>query len=397
MSHDKCGYQPHPVGLNDLVFQTAPVLQMPEGGEPFTKWVRAGMPKIPRYVIDTAFYLYETRADAVAGENPQGTGFVLGLPPNVQAGKYADRSQWHIYGVANWHVAIQRDKEITPAPVIRLNTRDGGVHVMNFYETDWRFIEGGPDLAVIPLDIDFEKHRVSMIPHVGDFFASKSDLAIGNIGVGEDVFMFGLFVDHGGIERNAPSARFGNISMLPSEDAKILQQNGYPGECFVLDMHSRTGFSGSPVFVYRTFGSDLTKPVEQQARIRMGVNASRAQTARNIQSGQFDLSVEATERILFKFLGIHHGQFPEDYDIERGVPEGKKRHLVSEGDRVVGMSGMTTVIPTWELEKVLNLPELKEIRDQKDEAIKQAAQARRKAVPKAEKPASKAGPRNDRD
>ncbi|MHC2368711.1 hypothetical protein ACVIQT_003359 [Bradyrhizobium diazoefficiens] len=212
------------------------------------------------------------------------------------------------------------------------------------------------------------------------------DLAVRNIGVGEDVFMFGLFVDHGGIERNAPSARFGNISMLPTQDAQIPQQNGYPGECFVLDMHSRSGFSGSPVFVYRTFGSDLTKPVEQQARVRLGANASRAQLARNIQQGQFDLSMEATERQLFKFLGVHHGQFPEDYDIEKGnnVPEGKKRHLIREGDRVVGMSGMTTVIPTWELEKVLNLAGLKEMRERKDAAIRQVARARPNSVPRAE-------------
>ncbi|MEY9138384.1 hypothetical protein ABIE79_009912 [Bradyrhizobium diazoefficiens] len=311
---------------------------------------------------------------------------MLGLPPDTQAGEYADRSHWHIYGVTNWHVAVQRNDDIIPAPVIRLNTADGGIHVMDFSENDWWFIEGGPDLAVIPLEIDFGKQNVSMISPVGDFFASKRDLAVRNIGVGEDVFMFGLFVDHGGIERNAPSARFGNISMLPTQDAQIPQQNGYPGECFVLDMHSRSGFSGSPVFVYRTFGSDLTKPVEQQARVRLGANASRAQLARNIQQGQFDLSMEATERQLFKFLGVHHGQFPEDYDIEKGnnVPEGKKRHLIREGDRVVGMSGMTTVIPTWELEKVLNLAGLKEMRERKDAAIRQVARARPNSVPRAE-------------
>lgn len=325
------------------------------------------MPKIPPHVVDTAFYLYETKADADAGLNPQGTGFVLGVPAGN--GGPDLRSKWHVYGVTNWHVAVQRDQDIIPAPVIRLNTGDGGVHVMEFSENDWWFIKGGPDLAVVPLDIDLEKHKVSMVTAAGNFFASKSDIASGNIGVGEDVFMVGLFVDHGGIERNAPSVRFGNISMLPSKDATIQQQTEYSGECFVLDMHSRSGFSGSPVFVYRTFGSDLTKPVERQARIRLGGGGSRAQIARDVQRSEFDLSMEATERQLFKFLGVHFGQFPEDYDIERGshIPESKRRHLVREGDRVIGMSGMTTVVPAWDLVDVLNLDGLKEMRETKED------------------------------
>lgn len=132
------------------------------------------MPKIPHYVVNTAFYLYETDADAREGKHPQGTGFVLGLPPDTQAGEYADRSHWHIYGVTNWHVAVQRNDDIIPAPVIRLNTADGGIHVMDFSENDWWFIEGGPDLAVIPLEIDFGKQNVSMISPVGDFFCIEA-------------------------------------------------------------------------------------------------------------------------------------------------------------------------------------------------------------------------------
>src|SRR5205823_82762 len=69
----------------------------------------------------------------------------------------------------------------------------------------------------------------------------------------------GLFVDHDGVTTNVPSARFGNISMLPNKNATIEQPTNYRGESYVVDMHSRTGFSGSPVFVYRTFGSDLTQ------------------------------------------------------------------------------------------------------------------------------------------
>jgi hypothetical protein len=338
------------------------------------------MPKIPQGVVDTAFYLYETRADAKSGRNPQGTGFLFSIP--VQGGELAE---WHVYGVANWHVAVQEDKAgcVRPAPVIRLNRQDGKVQVVNLSPKDWHFIEGGPDVAVAPLELDFDNYRVNMVSALFNFIATQDDIDARNIGVGEDVFMIGLFVDHGGIERNAPSARFGNISMLPSKDAPIEQQTGYMGECFILDMHSRTGFSGSPVFVYRTFGSDLTKSLAQQARV--------VATPSRMSRTPFQFSIEATDEdlfggALFKFLGIHFGQFPEDYEIQSGksVPEGRKRHLVREGDRVIGMSGMTTVIPAWEILRVLNLPELARMRDDKNERVKREREKRRNSIPKAE-------------
>src|SRR5271170_5484166 len=76
------------------------------------------------------------------------------------------------------------------------------------------------------------------------------------IGPGEDVFMVGRFIDHDGKDANIPSVRFGNISTLPQP---IEQPSGSTNnKSFILDLHSRTGYSGSPVFVYRTPGSDLT-------------------------------------------------------------------------------------------------------------------------------------------
>jgi hypothetical protein len=200
--------------------------------------------------------------------------------------------------------------------------------------------------------------------------------------------MIGLFVDHGGVERNAPSARFGNISMLPNKNAPIEQATGYMGESYVLDMHSRSGFSGSPVFLYRTFGSDLTKSLDQQARVV-------ATPSRQSRAG-LSFRFEATEEdihggILFKFLGIHFGQFTEDYDIETGqsVSQGRKKNLVRAGDRVIGMSGMTTVIPAWHIFDVLNLPELVQMREDKTERIRRERDKRRNSIPKARESAGK--------
>jgi hypothetical protein len=77
------------------------------------------------------------------------------------------------------------------------------------------------------------------------------------IGPGDDVFMVGRFIDHDGGNKNRPALRFGNISIDPTP---IMQDNGVRVPAYCVDLHSRTGFSGSPVFVYRTPGPDLDPP-----------------------------------------------------------------------------------------------------------------------------------------
>ena len=70
------------------------------------------------------------------------------------------------------------------------------------------------DVAVIPLTLDRE-HAVSSISKFN--FVTEQNV----YGVGDDVFMIGLFMDHAGVSTNVPAARFGNISMLPDERATI--------------------------------------------------------------------------------------------------------------------------------------------------------------------------------
>ena len=206
------------------------------------------MPRIPQNVINGVFDLYWNRAHALAGRNPGGTGFIVRYD-----GTFRDLVPgYHFYGVTNWHVACDRGFS-----TIRLSTKDGRTDVLEFGgPEEWHFLPGKYDVAVIPLSLNERFYDVSAVSTC-EFARDLEDLPRHYLGVGEDVFMVGLFIDHDGVSVNVPSARFGNISMLPSAKATIKQPTGYQGESFVVDMHSRTGFSGSPVYVYRTFGADL--------------------------------------------------------------------------------------------------------------------------------------------
>lgn len=215
------------------------------------------------------------------------------------------------------------------------------------------------DVAALPLKLDGKIHKFST---VGTYeFAPNIEVYPGaitaDIGVGEDVFMIGLFLDHDGVTTNVPSARFGNISMLPNPHALIPQPTGYEGVSYVVDMHSRTGFSGSPVFVYRTFATNLT-----EANFPVAVETQRGTTDR---FGKGGFVGKLNYQPVLKLLGIHWAQFPERWELKdkkRLQETSRATHLITEGKYVEGMSGMTCVIPAWQIAEVLNMPKFVEQR-----------------------------------
>lgn len=274
--------------------------------------------------------------------------------------------------MTNWHVACKDGLSI-----VRMNTIDGGLDVMEFESDEWHFVPSGPDVAVIPLELNNVVHAVNTVRI--DSFARKRDPH--NLTVGDDVFMLGLLANNPGRTINIPSARFGNISVLPNHVATIKQPTGYHGESFIIDVHSRTGFSGSPVFVYRTPVSDLSEfhPV---LRGRVDVNRINRRTRGAVD---VDFRLRST---LFRLLGIHWAQFPELWGIKHpeAISESEARSLVPPSDYVDGVSGMTCVIPAWEILEVLEIPKLKKLRIEKAEALRKQRGRFEPPVPVAPKP-----------
>ena len=78
------------------------------------RWLMVGMPDLRRYsyLLNSVFYLYRSRDDAVNGKPQGGCGFFLG----VRSNQWPDQLH-HIHGITNWHVAIQQG-----FPVIRVNS-----------------------------------------------------------------------------------------------------------------------------------------------------------------------------------------------------------------------------------------------------------------------------------
>jgi hypothetical protein len=284
------------------------------------------MPKISPDILRCTFYLYPSEEDAKLGTNLGGTGFFVGFPSEAAPGVM------YSLAVSNWHVVCAAG-----CSVIRVNKIGGGIDIFNLGPDQWHFVTNGYDVAAASLGFDRAVHDVTVVPL--SMLMTETDIGRLDIGPGENVFMAGRFIDHDGGDTNRPALRFGHISMMPEP---IRQLNGVRQPTYCVDMHSRTGFSGSPVFTYRTIGDDLTK---------MGV----------IGGGSYFLYL----------LGIHCSQFPEYWKVVNGVtvPDEEGRNLASDGQVVKGLSGMTCVAPAWAILETVEKTPLRGMMERNEQLI----------------------------
>jgi len=315
------------------------------------------MPPIPQLLLDCSIYLYASKASAEDGENFGGSGCLVSIesppiydPNSFKYGRYTRISVYfppHIYAVTNKHVALRG------FPVVRLKTLDDKTDVLELDYHDWIPHPEGDDLVVAPLDLP--QHKYSYFPIGSELFVDQRAVTSQDIGAGDDTFMVGRFVNHAGQQRNTPSLRFGSIAMLPFEKVKLGKEANYHmQEAFLVETRSISGFSGSPVFVYR--------PSEIEAAIPPGEDSFET---------RYKYITTISELVgHVNFLGIDCGHVPK---YERVVNGALTPH--PQGWKVAANTGMAIVIPAWRLLELLNTPELVMQRKQKDKKYQEEKEA----------------------
>lgn len=136
---------------------------------------------------------------------------------------------------------------------IRSNLANGGVREDSWDGARW-YSHPGPeptDVAVAPVDFlpaeEFKALVLRTDPPCGDICATSEVMQANIIGLGDEVFIVGLFRSHYGQQRNVPIIRIGNLSMMLGEPVNT----GYgQTEAYLVEARSIGGLSGSPVFVH---------------------------------------------------------------------------------------------------------------------------------------------------
>lgn len=303
------------------------------------------MPQLDYTAQTTVFYLFGKDPRTGQLKGPAGTGVFVGRE---------GANTRHVYAVTAYHVAVY------PHGIsqIRINTagRDEtgreylSSRLIELEPEEWNFIANGDDLAAV--DVTDKLHstcETDFVSCVGeDEFATEEFIEKLELTEGEDGFMLGLFTPNSGGEVNVPAIRFGNIAQMAHDALLIEQGNHVKRPSHVFDMRSRPGFSGSPVFVYRTPDHDLRGVPE-------------------LGSGDPLVRLVHPENLFICLLGVHSGQFQEEITVEKAEAYGKL--AIHEGDKLIVPSSMTIVVPAWRISDLLNLPQFEELREMREKRI----------------------------
>lgn len=266
------------------------------------------MTRIDDRFLECIFYIYPSVYSAYEGESIGGCGFIVGITSEE------DEEKIFFYAVTNSHVVRN-----AATPVLRLNTEAGEIDCIETNLSKWHMHKDGDDIAVFPLDIDIDKYKFKLVPI--ESFISEKVISDHKIGPGDLTFMVGRLITQDGKQRNLPSVRFGNISMMPYEPVRM--PTGINQDAFLVETRSIGGYSGSPVFVEIPPLSD-----------RPGSDVLEA-------------------RSYGWLIGIDCGHLPLFDPVLN-----KQGEELSEGWKVRSNTGIMVVIPAWKLRDVLYSNEL---------------------------------------
>ncbi len=252
-----------------------------------------------------------------------GTAFLVSVPSEREGQNF-------IYIVTAKHIIAKIRQMGLDKVWLRVNTHEN----FKWVDSDISHWDSHPDdynldvsvaMALFPPD-KFDYKTISI--NIG---VTSEVIAEQMIGVGEDVFLTGLFSKHTGTKKNVPILRTGAISLLadPKEmvEVKIMGINCLI-EAHLIEARSIGGLSGSPVFVHLgNFRPRGTKP---------------------------------TNTNIF-WLGLMHGH----WDIDPRPDEYEEDNTSLEHRERVNM-GIAIVIPASKIIEVINLPKFVDARKKYD-------------------------------
>src|SRR5664280_267127 len=228
--------------------------------------------RVPDQVLKTAVFL---GIDGPSGREYGGTGYIVAvdyspeylftapMEPTISAFRYPFR-----FLVTAAHVA---EKLEGVDFYIRANGLDGSLLELKqdcenakwwYHPTDRDSVDAAAMLlpTETAMCLDIESIAVSM-------FAGQRMIKEANLGVGDEVFIAGLFKKAKGASRNIPIIRTGNVAMMPKEKIPFPTKER-PDQWLYADLlESRSigGLSGSPVFIRETLR--LSVQADQNGRL----------------------------------------------------------------------------------------------------------------------------------
>jgi hypothetical protein len=196
-------------------------------GYPYVVWKKL-MPRTNDGLVRVVVYVYPSEGDAKNGTKAGGTGFIVRL---------TTLTGWHDYAITNRHNIEEFNSRF-----VRINTNDRK-RPIDIFEGEW-VCSKSDDIAAC--ELPERRAHFNYDPIWVDWLVTEESARELRIGLGDDLFMVGRFMNHDGKERNIPVVRFGTIAMMPEEPLIV---DNKAQESFLIEIRTIAGFSGSPVFI----------------------------------------------------------------------------------------------------------------------------------------------------
>jgi hypothetical protein len=295
-----------------------------------------------------------------ASLSPEGTGFLVGVPSEFDP---PESGQAFHYLVTAKHVI---DGLVGAESGARMNRKDGGTEIVGL-SGKWWFHPSDPtaDVAVTPVGMDVEAVReLDLISFPAQGFATQSAIDHASIGVGDEVFITGLFAHNLNSGPNMPIVRMGNISLMAG---KPIQAGDTKMEAHLIEARSIGGLSGSPAFVRQTISIGFADPKHFEEH----------ELYRQLRPDELEVGPASPLWITgvgpFYLLGLMHGH----WDISA---KEKNKILVTEDQFGMVNMGIALVVPAQKILDTIDHPELKAMR--RDIQDKIEAQKKKASRPK---------------
>ncbi|MEW6181832.1 MAG: hypothetical protein AB1500_01470 [Bacillota bacterium] len=235
-----------------------------------------------------------------------------------------------VYIVTAKHVIQEIEQHsVDSSVVLRLNTKAGSYQEIDTDSRDWLFHETEPAFDVAILNWAPPSNEIDYLHFPLEAAATDEIIFNEEIGLGDEVFLAGLFTKHYGKHNNIPIVRVGNIAAMPEEPVKT--KMGLM-DAYLIEARSIGGLSGSPVFVH--LGPIRTSwDKEKETKIKGDK---------------------------FFLLGLVHGHWDVPFDEQMDVGGDKV------GEDKINM-GIAVVVPVSKIIEVIDHPKFKEIRERVEE------------------------------
>jgi hypothetical protein len=213
---------------------------------------------------------------------------------------------------------------------VRFNLKDGSACWKKCRFSNWKFHPSNPtvDVAILRLYLAGDE---DVIIYPSDEILSEMELRGKGLGLGDEVFLTGLFWPHEGRGRSIPLVRTGNIAAMPEEP--IPTEDFGSIEAYLIEIRSISGLSGSPVFAY----------------LGPSQSGSVTKLRRSPEGGDWIDSE-------FYLFGLLHGHFD-------AAQEERQRFIEDATEKIQLNVGIAIVVPGDKIIEVLQQPDVIAIED----------------------------------